>query len=242
MLSVSYPVTPPTLFYHSRLLDFLDETRLTAVFEILNPTHQHVEDLSYLGDKCALKFITWTSTDLSARDELCILPPVVSIKVAAELGFDPVEYNEISAVEAEKHMLQIRKHYGFEGEVFYYLDNERSVIGLLKKKTTWYIICRAIREKVRNALSSKTEFDPGETRTRIKKRIKQIQQWLNLCEESTQKWITLGESYLDWVDTQRKKGTVDRQKVADMFPVTWTQFLKDTDLTDKIEYSEEEIS
>lgn len=57
--------------------------------------------------RSALKFITWTSTDLSAGDELCVLPPDVSIKVASELGFDSVEYSEISAVEAESHMLAV---------------------------------------------------------------------------------------------------------------------------------------
>ena len=31
-----------------RLLEFLTYTRYTAVLEILNPSHQHVEDLSHL--------------------------------------------------------------------------------------------------------------------------------------------------------------------------------------------------
>lgn len=34
---------------------------MTAVFEILNPTHQHVEDLSYLGDK----YVMLTDTCIS---------------------------------------------------------------------------------------------------------------------------------------------------------------------------------
>jgi len=57
--------------------------------------------------RSALKFITWTSTNLGVKDELCIFPPDISIKLAAYFGFDPVEYKEISAVEAEAHMLQV---------------------------------------------------------------------------------------------------------------------------------------
>ena len=66
-----------------------------------------------------MKFITWTSTDVPSCDseacqsdsseELCVLPPDISIKVATELGFDAVEYKEISAAEAEKHMLEVRR-------------------------------------------------------------------------------------------------------------------------------------
>ena len=70
--------------------------------------------------RCALKFITWTSTDvpscdsgasqLDFSDELCVLPPDISIKIATELGFDAVKYEEISAAEAEKHMLEVGKY------------------------------------------------------------------------------------------------------------------------------------
>ena len=44
------------------LLNFLHHTKSTAVFEQLQPSYQHVVDLSYLSDgKSTLKFITWTS-------------------------------------------------------------------------------------------------------------------------------------------------------------------------------------
>ena len=43
----------------SLLLSFMHHTQMTAVFEILQPSYQHVVDLSYL-DKPELNFICWT--------------------------------------------------------------------------------------------------------------------------------------------------------------------------------------
>ena len=51
----------------------------------------------------------------------------------------------------DERMKAIRQGYCYEGEVLYFLDSESTVIGLLKKKTIWYIVCRAIREKLRAA-------------------------------------------------------------------------------------------
>ena len=51
-------------------------------------------------------------------------------------------------------MEAIRAGTGYEGMVLYFMDTEGSTVGLLKKKTTWYIILRAIREKVSHAYST----------------------------------------------------------------------------------------
>ena len=55
--------------------------------------------------------------------------------------------------QLDERMKQIRQGYGYEGEVLYFLDCDDSVIGLLKKKTIWYILCRATREKLRTAFT-----------------------------------------------------------------------------------------
>ena len=62
-------------------------------------------------------------------------------------------------------MDKIRRDYGYEGEVLYFLDDINDVIGLLKKKTAWYVICRAIREKVAHMMQELKKnphsFDQG---------------------------------------------------------------------------------
>ena len=55
------------------------------------------------------------------------------------LGIDTVTYKVIPASKAEERMTQVRKEYGYEGEVMYFVDNKDHVIGLLKKKTAWYV-------------------------------------------------------------------------------------------------------
>ena len=69
-----------------RLLNFLCETKLTAVMEMLSPKHQHVEDFSHM-QKTELRFITWTSSNLEPKnDTLCCMPPHVGIDIAQSLG------------------------------------------------------------------------------------------------------------------------------------------------------------
>lgn len=48
-----------------------------------------------------------------------------------------------------------RKGYATEGAVLYFIDSEYNIIGMLKKKTTWYIVLRAVREKIKSYLSPK---------------------------------------------------------------------------------------
>ena len=64
-------------------------------------------------------------------------------------------------------MSQVRKEYGFEGEVMYFVDKKDHVIGLLKKKTAWYILARAIREKASAAVSA---FSKGDYKSFVLKR------------------------------------------------------------------------
>ncbi len=69
-----------------RLLNFLCETRRTAVMEMLSPVHQHVENFSHMK-KTELRFITWTNSNLEAQaDTLCCMPPHVGIDIAKSLG------------------------------------------------------------------------------------------------------------------------------------------------------------
>ena len=41
--------------------------------------------------------------------------------------------------------MKVRRDKGYEGEVFYFLDCKDNVIGLLKKKTAWYVVLRLVQ-------------------------------------------------------------------------------------------------
>ncbi|GFR81552.1 actin-binding protein IPP-like, partial [Elysia marginata] len=175
----------------AKLLDFLIATRFTAVFEILAPNHQHVEDLSYLS-KPVVHFITWTSTELEPSPDqmLCTVPPHLGIELARSFGLQTVIYETVPVVEIEARMKMIRQGYQYEGEVLYFLDASNNVMGLLKKKTIWYIICRAIREKARNAAigNIKGTYSSSKSEHQIQKRLRDIQSWLGLNDEARSQW------------------------------------------------------
>ena len=76
----------------SILLSFMHHTQLTAVFEVLQPSYQHVVDLSYL-DASELNFITWTTGygamrgNSKEKDQShCALAPDVALDFAKMMG------------------------------------------------------------------------------------------------------------------------------------------------------------
>ncbi|XP_070574633.1 uncharacterized protein [Ptychodera flava] len=213
-----------------RLLSFLCHSHFTAVFEILQPNYQHVEDLSHLK-QAELKFITWTSSVLEAdsKSQLCAVSPHVSMQIAQAVGLSTVKYDVLPIIQLEERMKAVRQGYQYEGEVFYFLDADEAVIGLLKKKTIWYIIVRAIREKVRGACNSyakSANFSESSSKSKINRRISEIQQWLGLDNQSTRAWQTLGCEFLLWTIKEMKRARETRQLIADFFPVMWKRFLE----------------
>merc|ERR1712038_1063498 len=89
----------------SFLLSFMHHARLTACFEILQPSYQHVVDLSFL-DKPRLKFITWTQQYgvAASQESQCAVPPHVALDLAREMGLDSVQYQVVAANQAEQEM------------------------------------------------------------------------------------------------------------------------------------------
>lgn len=87
---------------------------------------------------------------------------------------------------------QVRKQRESEGCVLYYVStNPYRTIGLCKLKTVWYIIVRALREKVSYWLY-KCQKDGGvgldDMIRSTKKRLDEINRWLDLSQESYKVW------------------------------------------------------
>ncbi|CAF0805884.1 unnamed protein product [Adineta ricciae] len=223
----------------SRLLNFLSLTRYTAVFEILNYAHQHVVDLTYLKDthnSSELKFITFSQVPQdfdAAVTNLCALPPDYAIEIARCLHLSTTEYD---IIENQSHLLNeyltsIKYRQECEGSVLYFLNKDDQVIGLLKKKTIWYVILRAIREKVRPMLQhweKERKMDVAETSRRVTGRLKAIQKWLGFSDEILTQWTLLAGQFINWVAEGGKKRTITREDIADLYPIVWSKFLRET--------------
>jgi len=219
------------------LLEFLCDTRTTAVFELLSPHHQHVEDLSELL-AAELKFIAWTSCRLESADSLtfCCLPPDSGIELAKMFELNTVDYSIISLGSLDEHLADIRSRYGVEGEVLFFLDNRRKTIGMLKKKSIWYIIVRAIRQKVQAACMSYSKNSEAFVRSthvhKIEQRLKEIQQWLQLDDKTMSAWKHLAEKFLAFGVEQLQAKTFSVSEFTAYFPVHWKNFLLEMGETD----------
>lgn len=219
-----------------RLLRFLVVSQYTGVFEILAPDHQHVEDLSHLKGP-ELHFITWTRCDLDpSGEDVTAVPPHIGIEIARSLGLQTVKYDHVSTSNLDRRMKEIRQGYQFEGEVLYFLDSQGVVMGLLKKKTVWYIMCRAIREKLRAACVSlskyKEKFTVNKVLKKVERRMREIQKWLTLDDEIVDFWNILGNKFLRWTLQKFDEGSITMDEVADKFPVIWKSFLQSTQESD----------
>jgi len=219
------------------LLSFLHESKLTMIFEILCPAYQHVVDLSNLSQP-HLKFLTFTrqyreGIEDKAHESLAAFSPDKCIDFVRQFGLDSANYEVIAAHETEQRMMKVRKGIDYEGEVLYFLDKNYSTIGLLKKKTTWYIILRAIREKVSYVFSTYKK-NPGawsstENRkllVKLNKRLEEIQKWLSLTDQEKLEWQILGKSFQNWLVEKliSSRGDIDKYSVRGNFPQLWKTF------------------
>lgn len=116
---------------------------------------------------------------------------------------------------------QIRKDHGYEGDVLYFVDAELNVIGILKKKTTWYIIIRAIREKIRSYLNPKRNVTADLLEKNIAKRIKQIQTWIGFDDAYTANWINLATQFAKWFTYNYNSKKIDSEVFYSKYPTLW---------------------
>ena len=234
------------------LCNFMHHTRLTAVFEVLNPNSQHVEDLSHL-QHTELRFISWTSAYEDRKQNsfsYCAINPKVGIDLAKAIGFKTVQYEIIEPNMVDERMNKIRHDYGYEGEVLYFVDNDNNVIGLLKKKTAWYVVVRAIREQVANALAcwsknGPSKYDHSRREESVVKRLKAIQAWLDLSDDCFNAWVKIGKGFLACViglaegndELHEEKGKERIKSDVELrrkFPIHWKAYLENSQQSDNI--------
>jgi len=227
----------------SNLMNFLALTRYTAVFEILNYQHQHIVNLEYLKDKpnrSELKFITFSHVpdDFDATvTSLCALPPDNAIEIGRALNLPTTDYEIIEnrSEALNEHLISIKYRHECEGSVLYFLNANDEVIGLLKKKSIWYVILRAIREKARPMLSNwekKHQMELNDTIQRISKRLNAIQKWLGFSDVILDRWKTLATEYLTWLSEGAKKRTILRDDISNNYPILWRKFIEEKNFRD----------
>lgn len=128
---------------------FMATLRITLCIEFLNPATQHVErfDFSHPVPQ-ALTFVSSRPQQIAALS--LGMHPIVAVRLAQYFGFEVVGHSLHSMTEHVSVLQRTRYLYGKEGYVLYYMNGAGCVIGLVKRKSVWYIIQRAVREKARS--------------------------------------------------------------------------------------------
>eukprot|EP00055_Hartaetosiga_balthica_P017839 m.123942 g.123942 ORF g.123942 m.123942 type:complete len:524 (+) comp9417_c2_seq15:321-1892(+) len=184
---------------------FLSGTGLTANFEILQPMYQHVELLPTFP---LMLFFTFTKPEFSGeRSSLCDVHPVLGIEIMRQVGSKTVDYSIEDFSNFDEYVDFVRQSHGKEGKVLYVLDDTENVIGMLKKKTIWYVVVRAIREKIKHSLKI-LEKEGGMSTigsvcdsciARTTKRLKEIQRWLQFGDADLELWTNVATKFISWI-------------------------------------------
>lgn len=213
------------------LMEYMWKQKITATMEFLQVEHQHVEKFDF--DKSQFRFITFTSN--VHLEQMCLHDFLGSIAIAAKAGMQTVEVTKYAYKDQDDAFAKIRKTYGKEGAVVYYQDNKGDIIGMIKKKTIWYVLVRAIREKAKGfamRAQKNSQENMSNAIPKLKAMIKQKREWLGFSLESGQKWYELSLSFFQWIE--KNSSTIDLQQVSGNFPIVWNQFLNETKQHDKL--------
>ena len=126
------------------------------------------------------------------------MPPHYCIEIAKLFSLSCVDVKIVPFEETEQYIETIRSDHGYEGVVIYFMDEKMNIIGILKKKTVWYIILRAIREKLRSFLSLKNNLTVKDLEKRIVTRLKDIQTWIGFDDNYFNEWKTIAVEFANW--------------------------------------------
>ncbi|XP_043223395.1 uncharacterized protein LOC122382292 isoform X5 [Amphibalanus amphitrite] len=211
------------------LLSFLHHTRLTAVMELLQPDRQSIEDLSKLVEH-TLHFIAWAPT-LGCDMSYCGCPPELGFELAEMFGMKTVEHSVVTGDvmnELPRVMQEVREGHGYEGKVLYFVDGENNVIGLLKSKTIWYTLMRAIRDILCSGLKKLTLQD---FRVKLEGRFRAIQSSRDFDDRFLNSWLSLGLDFAQWL---KANPGIKSDSLGVSLPPLWNQFLRSTGRTDRL--------
>ena len=201
------------------LASLLHYTKVTAVCEVLQPCYQHIVYID--GDFNKIIFLAFSST-FNNDNSLAAFPPHIACNVMELLDITPANYKIIEK-EKEKEIEKIRSKEDSEGMVLYYLNKNNETIGLLKLKTCWYILLRALREKLSYYFGNKNKIVQINIKNKIEERYNEIQKWLLLSNQQLEDWKNVAIQFTDWMILQKKYKQAE--DIKSKFPIYWKEFI-----------------
>lgn len=105
---------------------------------------------------------------------------------------------------------------------------------MLKKKTTWYIILRALREKIKIYLSPKSNWKVDDLKRKMSDRLSDIRTWIGFSSVDLEKWEKLCHHFCEWFDRAYHSNSKLKNEFNERYPVVWKRFLSENNLSDRI--------
>ncbi|XP_050711471.1 uncharacterized protein LOC126995705 isoform X1 [Eriocheir sinensis] len=211
---------------------FLDKTKCTAICELLQRENQHIISLDHLEEPL-LTVIGFTPTASNEEpSSLVAIPPHHTLDLLSCLGFTVPTHTVIPVEELQRHREEIRLGYQTEGKVLYFLDKDEETIGLVKIKTMWYIMLRALREKLIYTTRRRQGWTVEDRIESAHKRFKEIQEWLLFSDNYLDGWKELASTFMKSVDEKIKEDCVKLEEIRPTYPTMWKKFLQETNRSD----------
>ena len=154
--------------------------------------------------------------------------PITGASIAKYFGFPSVLNNTTlyQKSELDKVCYEINRGWNTEGSVIILLDETANVVDFVKVKAWWYVLLRAIREKIRSIRN----MPVAQVYPRIQKRLQEIQRDMEVDSKYIKLFSKLGIAYAEWIYNNYLKGGDNAGYVIEKYPILWSQFLVERDL------------
>ena len=226
------------------LFNLLHHTKCTLIFEILQPENQHIVNLAHLN-KNELIFIYITPTfsndyEISLTNDsatsLTALPPHHALDFFSALGCKTASYEIVEKDSVDEYNKHLRSLEEKEGHVLYYIlktDGHENTIGMVKVKTFWYVILRALREKVVFCFNTGKKSKGWSLEDLIlatHRRFKDIQDWLKFDNQYLDEWIKVSRLFIQWLNTEVNNNRIIGADIRPKFPIILKNFQTVTEI------------
>lgn len=216
------------------LFNLLHHAKSTVVCEILQPDNQHIVNLSDVKEPTLTVVCMTPTVSDESETSLTALPPHLCLELFKALEFTTASYQIIDRNNLDKLIQTKRNEVNKEGHVLYYLKSSKgyeNTIGMVKTKTIWYVIMRALREKAVFTFTAAKKRHGWSLEDRIlstHKRFNEIQNWLKFSNDYLKEWNNLSESFLHWLNGEINSNSQAGENIRPQFPIIWDRFLTNT--------------
>ena len=201
----------------TNLKNYFHDTNNSIIFEVIIKNDEHVvlyeeqDRMVAIGIIPPFNFHVETLEELEEKNPESLLIPFIELdKLKNEYKMDIVQSEKVEKIDLDEYYKEIALKVGSEGKVLYFINKNNYIVYIEKKKTLWYTLLRAIREKLAftqmRAIRQKLDFDKihNNGKKRCLQRIDEIKKWRKIDLVSLVSWKIVAISMFDFMKNHDK--------------------------------------